>query len=157
MSAWLIPAALSVFGAIQGYEAGKDMEKQADEMDRLAEKNALLKRRELTEQVRRQAEEDKRLRSAALARAAASGARVTGSVADYLDYMEDEQARQLDWLRTAGASRIRLDLEAEKRSADATRTRAETQKWGSLIQGFTSAFSYMDKGGMFTKDTSVQP
>lgn len=155
MNMWLVPAIMSVFGGIQGYESGRQMESQADEMERLAERNSLLERRELAEQVRRQTEEDYRIRSAALARAAASGVRVSGSVADYLDYMEDEQARQLRWLKTAGASRIRLNLEAGKTQADATRTRAETQKWGSLIQGFTTAFGYMNQGGFFTKETKA--
>lgn len=151
----LFPAAMSIFGAIQGYQGGQDMEANADEMARLAESNRLLAARELQEQVRRQAEEDYRIRSAALARAAASGARVEGSVADYLDYMEDEQARQLRWLRQAGASRIRLQYQSDMNNVSALRTRANTQKWGSLIQGFTAAFGYMDRGGFFTKPTEA--
>ena len=143
---WIAPAVMSIFGGVQGYEAGEQMGKQAREMERIADRNALLESRELAEQVRRQAEEDYRLRSAALARAAASGARVSGSVADYLEYMETEQARQLRWMRTAGASRIRLNLEAGQVQADAARTRAETQKWSSLVQGFTQAFGYYQRG-----------
>ena len=152
---WGIPAVTSVFGGIQGYNAGLQMQDDADEIRRLAEKNRLLAARELQEQVRRQAEEDYRIRSAALARAAASGAEVSGSVADYLDHMEGEQARQLRWLRTAGASRIRLDYEAEMRGANALETRGKTQQWGSLISGFTQAFSYMDRGGWFEKATDT--
>lgn len=152
---WLVPAVMSVFGALQGYEAGREMDNLADERERLAERNALLARRDLAEKVRRQAEEDYRLRSAALARAAATGVRVSGSVADYLEYMEDEQARQLRWLRTSGASRIRLELEGAKRDADSLRIRASSQRWGSLVGGFTRAFDFLDRGGYFTDDTKV--
>lgn len=152
MNWWLAPAIMSVFGAVQGYNAGREMESQARERERLAERNALLARRELAEQVRRQAEEDRRLRGAALARAAASGARLEGSVADYLQNMEDEHARQLRWLRTAGASRIRLQLESDMRDADSLRTRARAQRWGSLVSGFTSAFGYLERGGFFAQE-----
>ena len=149
MSAWYFPAVMSVIGGIQGYSAGQEMQELADEQERLAEQNALLERRELREQVRRQAAEDRRVRSAALARAAASGARIEGSVADYLTHMEEEQTRQLNWLQEAGASRIRLNLQAGERQADATRIRASTQMWTSLITGFTQGFGYLDRGGLF--------
>lgn len=148
MSWWYAPAVMSVLGGIQGYNTGREMEELADEQERLAERNALLERRELREQVRRQALEDQRIRSAALARAAASGARVEGSVADYLEYMADEQDRQLAWLQEAGASRIRLNLEAGRRQADSTRIQASTQMYTSLITGFTQGFSYLDRGGL---------
>lgn len=152
---YMVPTAMNLFGAAQGYSAGNDMEDSAKEMEKLAERNKLLGARELQEQARRQAEEDYRLRSAALARAAASGARVEGSVADYLDNMEEEQSRQLRWLRQSGASRLRLQYQSDLRAADSLRTRAQAQKWGSLVSGFTQAFGWLDKGGMFTKDTTV--
>lgn len=152
---WLAPAIMSVFGGIQGYNAGREMEDLADEQERLGERNALLARRELQEKVRRQAEEDYRVRSAALARAAASGVRVEGSVADYLVHIEDEQDRQLRWLQSAGASRIRLQFASDQRSADALRIRANTQQWGSLVSGFTNAFGYLERGGYFSGSTEV--
>lgn len=151
-SPWMVPAIMSVFGGIQGYGAGSDMQAQAGEMKKLAERNALLSRRELQEQVRRQSEEDYRVRSAALARAAASGARVSGSVADYLEYMGTEQSRQLEWLKTSGASRIRLQLAADMNNASAMKVRGKTQQWSSMVGAFTSAFSYMDKGGLFAEE-----
>ncbi len=152
---YLFPAVMSIFGGIQGYNAAQELRSIAREEERLGERNALLARRELAEQIRRQTEEDRLIRSAALARAAASGAKVSGSVADYLDYMETEQNRQLEWLRTAGATRIRLELEAVRISAAATRSQASAQGFAALFAGFAGAFSFMDKGGFFTKPTNV--
>ncbi len=153
---WLFPAAMSIFGGIQGYNSAQQMKSLADEQAKLGERNALLARRELAEQVRRQTEEDRLLRSAALARAAASGVEISGSVASYLEYIETEQTRQLDWLKTAGASRIRLDLESSRISASANRSRANSQGFESLLSGFAAGFSFMDKGGLFTTTTEVR-
>ena len=104
---WVM-VAMSIFGAIQGYRAGEQMEDLAEEQALLADRNSVLAHQELNEQVRRQGDEDKRLRSAAKARAAASGAEISGSSLTYLNFMEEEQGRQLNWMKTAGASRIRL-------------------------------------------------
>lgn len=151
MSAWFFPAAMTVFGGIQGYNAAQEAEQLADERRAAAERQALLDARKLEEKARRQAEEDYRLRSAALARAAASGATLEGSVADYLENMEGEQRRQLEWLQTAGAMQIRLNLEGEMLAADAMETRANAQGWQSLISGFVGGWGYLERGGYFDK------
>lgn len=151
---WVM-VAMSIFGAIQGYRAGEEMEDLAREEELLADKNALLADRELQEQVRRQEKEDTRLRGRARARAAASGAEISsGSLATALEYQEEEQGRQLNWMKTAGASRIRLQLQGDKLRAKAGMIKASNQKWSSLFQGFGSAAGYADKGGLFASTSS---
>ena len=149
-ASWMIPAAASLFGGLQGMKAGKAQKRLAKEQILLAEQNAVLQQRELDEQVRRQEAQDKKIRSSALARSAASGARVEWSVSGYLEYMEDEQAQQLDWMKTAGASRIRLDLAGEKMRAKALTIQGKSQQYSSFFSGITGAFSFMDRGGYFT-------
>ena len=109
---WFIPAIMSLFGGIGEYKAGKEMEKLADQQSLLAEENAVLEKRELDENVRRQEVRDKRVRSSARASAAASGARISGSVAGSLDYLSAEQSRQLDWQKEAGKSRIKINKQS---------------------------------------------
>ena len=109
----------------------------------------------LQEQVRRQNLQDRRLRASALARGAASGAEVgSGSVATEMQFMEDEQAYELNWLKTAGASKIRLQLQGDKLRAGVTIQQGQTQQWSSVVQGLTSAFMFADAGGMFTTSPS---
>lgn len=151
MGPWAIPALMSIFGGILGYQGGREAEVLGRQQTLMAEENAMLGKRELQEQVRRQELEDRRLRGAALARGAGSGALVSGSIATYLSYMEDEQGRQLSWLKTSGASKIRLQLQSDKLRASATISDAKTQQWSSLLQGATGAFGYADQGGAFMK------
>jgi hypothetical protein len=148
---WMVPAAMSIFGGLQGMKAGKEQKKLAKEQILMAEQNAVLAQRELDEQVRRTELENKRIRSSAKARAAASGARLEGTPMEYLDYMEGEQERQLDWMKTAGASRIRLDLQGEKSRAKALKIQGQNQRTSSFFSGVTGAFSYLDKGGYFNQ------
>lgn len=144
-----IPAVMSVFGAIEGYEAGKDMEALGKKQGLMAEENAVLAKRELQEQARRQSDDDRRLRASATARGAASGAELSGSIAGYIGYMEEEQGRQMTWLRESGASRIRLDLQGAKIEAEATKIKGKAQSMSALLGGFTDAFGYLSMGGAF--------
>ncbi len=141
--------AMSVFGAIQGYQAGKKQEKLGKEQAKLAEENAMFARRELEEGIRRQEAIDQRLEGKALAKAAASGARLSGSLATYLDFLGETHEEQLDWMKTAGASRIRLQLEGDKLRAKSTQIAGKTAAYQSLFSGMGSAFGYADAGGAF--------
>lgn len=150
MNWWeVIPAVMSVFGAIEGYDAGKDMEDLGKRQDLMAEENAVLAKRELQEQARRQSDDDRRLRASATARGAASGAELSGSIAGYIGYMEEEQGRQMTWLRESGASRIRLDLQGAKIEAEATKIKGKAQSISALLEGFTDAFMYAGAAGAF--------
>jgi hypothetical protein len=149
MNPFAIPALMSVFGAVLGFNAGGDLKQTAYKQEQQAEQNALIGRRELAEQVRRQGMEDQRLRSSLLARQAASGAEVgSGSNLVQSEAMEDEQANQLNWLKTSGASKIRMQLQSDKLQASITKDQGKNQQWSSIIQGAMGAFAYADKGGM---------
>ena len=143
--------AVTIFGAIQGYQAGKEQEELAEQQALLADRNMVLQKQELNEQVRRQGDEDRRLRASAKARAAASGAELSGSPLAYLDYMEEEQGRQLNWMKTAGASRIRLQLEGDLLRASANKQRGKNQQWDALFKGVSSAAGTINANpGMFS-------
>jgi hypothetical protein len=149
MNPWAIPVIMSVFGAYLGYKAGGDQKDYARKQEDLAERNEALGRRELEEKLRRQGIADMRLRASALARGAASGAEGdSGTNAVNAAYMLEEQTRQLNWMETAGASEIRLQLESDMLRADMTKTGGENQQWSSIIQGAMGAFAFADKGGM---------
>lgn len=143
-------AAMSIFSGFLGYQGGKDQERLGREQEELAERDALLGKRELQEQVRRQGNEDRRLSASALARAAASGAEVgSGSLDTELEYLKEEQGRQMNWLKTSGASKIRLKLEGDRLRAESTQQKGKNQQWSSLISGFAGAAGYADKQGFF--------
>jgi len=146
----LIPMAISLIGSMKGMQAGKEMQDLAYQQGLIAEQNAVLEKRELQETVRRKEAEDRRLQGTALARAAGYGARVEGSVKGYLDYMDEEAGRQLDWLKSAGASRIRLKLAAEKLRVEASRKSGESQSTSALFGGITSMFSSGMSSGLFS-------
>ncbi len=145
---WFIPAIMSVFGGVGEYKAGKDMEKLAAQQSLLAEENALLEKRELDENVRRQQVRDKRVRGTALAKAAASGARLEGSVGGYLGYLDSEQGRQLDWMKQAGHSRIQMNKAASQLQAQQTKIAGKAKKFG-LFSGVAGAASFLGQGGFF--------
>jgi hypothetical protein len=155
MNPWMIPAISSIFGAIQGVNAGREMESVGRQERLMAEQNAQLKRRDLQEQVRRQDNADRKIRGSAVARAAASGATLEGTPESQLAYLEEEQTRELDWMQSAGASRIQLGLQADYMRADATSRAGKNQQFSSFFGGVTQAFGFMEKGGMFTPSKST--
>jgi len=156
MNPFAIPMVMSVFGAYLGYGAGADQKDYARKQEKLAKENEALGKRELAEQVRRQKLEDAQLRGSALARSAASGAEVdSGTPAANAAYMLEEQTREINWMQTAGASRIRMQLKSDLLQADITKTQGENQQWSSIIQGAMGAFTYADKGGMMDWGTAA--
>ncbi len=151
---WFVPAILSVFGGVQDYEAGKEMQSLAREQELMAEENAALEQRELDENVRRQKNRDAQVRGSAAAKAAASGQRVEGTLSDYLSFIESEQGRELDWMESAGASRIRLNKQAAMNQARSLRINADAKKNG-LYTGFLQGLSYLGQGGLFSSAPGV--
>lgn len=143
--------AMTIFGAIQSYQAGQQQEALAEEQAVLADQNAQLQQQELDEQVRRQGKEDSRLRAAARARAGASGARSdSGTISSYLDYMEEEQGRELNWMKTAGASRIRLTLQGDQLRAKAGIMKGQNQQWDALFKGASASAGIASDAGYFS-------
>jgi hypothetical protein len=94
----LIPGVGQVIGAIDAREAAKEA------------KN--LQRKETKEQMRRAELANAMRAGTARARMGASGVRASGSLMDYLEGMEAEDARELSWLKKAGKSREDV-IEAE--------------------------------------------
>ena len=151
MYAWLIPALFSLAGGVAGMQGGREVEGLAAQQDLMAEENALLEQRELDESVRRQERENSQLKGKALARAAASGARIEGGVSDYLEYYEGELDKDVDWMKTSGASRIRLNLQAGKLQAQSTRISGKAQQRTSMWNGLLGAADAFSSSG-FAKD-----
>ncbi len=149
---WFIPAVSSLFGAVSNYNASKDIKALAVEQELMAEENAALEQRELDENLRRQRLQDVQTLGSATARAAASGQRVEGSLKNYLSFIDNEQGRQLDWLKEAGASRIRLNLQAARNQARATRLQAKAKKTSAFTDIF-GAVSILGKGGFFSSSS----
>lgn len=147
---WIFAAvsiAMSIFGAINARNAGKKQVDLSNDMAMLADRNSVLATQELNEQVRRQGQDDQRLRASARARAAASGAEMSGSPLSYLNFMEEEQGRQLDWMKTSGASRIRLQNEGDKLRARAGVISGEAQQWDAIFTGIGSIASTVGSFG----------
>lgn len=151
---WFIPAIMSVFGGVQDYQAGKDMESLARQQELMAEENAMLEQKELDENVRRQNLRDAQVRGSAQAKAAASGQRVEGSLSNYLDFIDEEQSREIDWMKTAGASRIRLNKQAANNQARSLRIQAKTRKRG-LYSGLLKGASMLGAGGLFSSTAAA--
>lgn len=147
---WAIPAMLSVYGGMQQYSAGKEMEALAQQQRLLAEKNEVLETKQLEEEMRRQDIKDKQIAGAARARAAASGVEIThGSASDYLEFIHREQTTEMKWMKSAGESRIRLRKQYAMLDAATLEMQAKQQKQG-LYTGIIQAFSFMGQGGLFT-------
>lgn len=93
MGAPIISTALTAFGAVQQYRAGKDAEREAEmlsEQQRADERN-----RARAEQAERRA------------RAAASGIQLTGSSAQFMEAAERQDKKRLDWMKRTGKARAK--------------------------------------------------
>lgn len=98
--AWFAPVA-AVFTVVQGIssiQAGRQAK-------RTAKANAELARLETEEEIRRTRKMQQREEALARAKAAASGVSEGGSMSSYIKEMEQENSRQLEWMRKAGRSR----------------------------------------------------
>lgn len=125
-----IPAVLGVFSAVQQYKAGK-------KADKLAEANAQAAEAETEEEIRRQALADKQQEGLALAKSAAGGSKVTGTVSSYLDTLKNENLANIDWMRRSGSSQA--DLERKKGAV--AKSQATAGAIGSLAGAAGSGYS----------------
>ena len=137
-----------VLGGLRKRRASKQMKAMGREQALMAQENAMLERRELSEQVRRTEAQNQLVGSTALTRAAASGVTMKGSAQDFLSYIEAEQTRQVDWMQEAGASKIRLNLQANLLQAKSTNLNAKSMQSGFLTD-IAGAFGMAGKLGMF--------
>ena len=150
--AWAVPAVISIFGGKSAYDSADKQREYAKRELEIAQFNAKLEERELRETVRRQQRQDERLRGGALARIAASGAKLTGTTEIVMEDLVEEQERQVAWMQEAGASQIRLRLESARTMYDAAKANIETQKRAAIYDTVFSLFGYADKAGLMTEN-----
>lgn len=134
-------------------KAAKQQEAAAAESKALAEKNAQLEETQTQETLRKQALSDKAEEAAARAAAAASGFYYdpenpdkTGSIVLSLAAQAKENKTQLDYAKTAGASRADIirkggDYSYSQGMAEASRTKTQAagSRWGMAATGLKLA------------------
>lgn len=126
----IISAVLGAASSYRQYESGKEAEKMAKE-------NAKRARAETAEEVRRQQAANAQMEGLAKARAAAGGAKLTGTVSSYLDRLKEENLKDIDWMRRSGASRAGL----EQRKGKVAKSQATAGAVGSLAGSASSFYS----------------
>ena len=127
---YVIMAVAAIGSGVMAYEAneqGKD----------IAEENKRLQALETQEEARRLEREQSKTEALARAKAAATGA--GGESLDlYLEDMETQHNKELNWLKFSGASRNKImGQEAEM---------AYTAGWGNVIGSAGSAAGYLGEG-----------
>ena len=132
-----IPAIVAIVGlAASAYSAYQQAD-AADEAKEIAEMNADRERAESAEEARRAQKQADRTNSLARARAAASG--IAGESSDmYLAALEDEQQREVDWIRTSGSSRAKI-IEKEGRRAHKI---GNAEAWSTMASGVQDSYSW---------------
>lgn len=122
-----IALALSAASAGMQYKAGQDAKKASRE-------NARLVQMENAEEARRLQREQAKQQSSAIARAAASGGALSGSSELFMKTQQQEHAKQLQWLKTAG--KMQASVYRKQGSS------AATQATGGAVGTLGSAVSY---------------
>lgn len=89
----VIGTGASLYGAYSSYEAGKDAAKDS--------------KQETAENIRRAQAQNRAALAETRARLAAQGLQFSGTPGRYMDEMQKEQGRQIDWTRRAGSNRAR--------------------------------------------------
>ena len=128
----------SLYSASQQFEAG-------DEAERIAERNAAMKRAETEEEARRLEDEQEFEEGLAKARAFASGIDPTsGSVAGFLREIEDRNRSELMWLKRTGESEA-ISL---KEQGDFAKEAARTSGFSSIGEAFSFMPDFVEGGRM---------
>lgn len=130
----LVGAGATVYSAYQKGQA-------AEEAEKIAEKNAQRTELETEEAARRLERQQERNQSLAKARAAASGAG-GASVDTYLDDMEAEDERQLNWLKKSGASQAEIQRWEGRATAKAGRAGAIAGMIGGAADMFSAGTQF---------------
>lgn len=137
------------------YDAAKDAEHAAKQAAKrtsaLNELNEMALQAENSEKERRLAQVNKSAESLARARSAASGVALTGSVADYLSFMKDENLKEFDWTQQSGASKLAALKASGESSVKALKTQAKASgksATGAIIGGVLDTVATgFDAGG----------
>ena len=143
------------------YDTAKKAEKALDKAaERTSALNALNERAQSAENAeteRRTLAQSQQTESLARAKAAASGASLTGSMASYLSFLEKENLQQFEWLKTSGAAKLSSMQAAGASNVRALKTQADAQgdlAKGAVLEGASSTFQTgMDAGGWMGEDS----
>jgi len=128
--------ALTALSAVSQYRAGQKAEAAAEE-------NARRIKSETEEQARRTKAEQQAKTGEARARARASGIREGGSQDQYIEEMQSEFGRELDWLRASGYSRAA----SARQQGKIAKTQATGQALGSIANMFAGGYQMGAFGG----------
>ena len=152
-----VAAVASIFStvvAISGASKARKAASQAaaDEKE-MAAQNAANIEAETAESVRRARDKAAKAEGESRARAAGSGAELTGSLSLSLDYMSEEHSRQIEWMAKAGAANARMaimggDMRSAAQKANASQFQA--QMWGSAASGVSSAYTSGSSAGWWS-------
>ncbi len=154
--------ALSTGKAIYEYKAAdqaeRAYEKAAERTSALNDLNERAMQAENAENERRLTAVNARTESLARAKAAASGLALTGSMADYLSFLETENLKELEWTQAAGQSRLAAATASGNLQEQTLKNQAKAAghgKTGALISGAGETFETgAEAGGWFDQGTA---
>lgn len=139
--ATIFAAGVTIVGQM---EASKRADEAAADEKALSIEEAAAIEAETAESVRRAKDKAAKVEGESRARAAGSGAEISGSIDISLDSMSEEHTRQIDWMGKAGASRARMALMGGEMRAKAQSARADTltaNMWGTAAGGVSSTYT----------------
>lgn len=145
--------AAAAYSANEQRKAGKAAKRSANEtaaaQTAAAKENAAMELKEANEEARRMGVAQKSQLSEAKARAGASGVRTTGSQLGFLERLEENQGKELDWLKKSGASRAdfikrtgAIQAGMTRSSGSSAYSQGKIGSMDSLIGGAGQAYSY---------------
>ncbi len=135
----IIGAVASIGGAIMQKKAADKAARRQEQLAREAARNKAMEAEEMARRAKLEnAAEESRVR----ARAAASGLTGAGSIGDYLMTQQEENKRQLDWIRTAGRSEADYIRQSGYYQADATRAQGTAALFSGASQAAGIGMNY---------------
>lgn len=141
------------------YDAAKDaehaMKQAAKRTSALNELNERAMQAQNAETERRLAAQNRTAEGIARARAAASGVALTGSMADYLSFMRDENLKEFEWTQQSGKSKLEALKAAGESDVRALKTKAKAagkEATGAIIGGVLDTVATGFDAGGWTGD-----
>lgn len=119
-----VGTALSIYGAYEQYQSGKESRK-------IAQENAANILAESKESARRVKKDQEQILAETKARAAASGVQGGGTVDVYLSEMRKNFDLEQDWIKKSGESRASIALSGGKQQE----RMAKVSAWGTITSG----------------------
>ena len=130
---------LKGIGAIKNKKAA---DRSAKEQRQLDEENIRLDKLEIAESISRTESSNRQSAGMAEAQIGASGFGGGSSMNSYLSTIKAEQASDVDWMKTSGASRTAI----QEREAAARQRNSNRQARGNFMSGIASSFGTIGSG-----------